>query len=104
MTPILVSLTLSWRKTEVLKDNKTFLIIKVKKKNSLFHRRSTTRSEEALNKRKQLKVIQEARKKQKNAFIWYDQVIIKDSANEEASKSQTKTKEIYKQTKSEPNN
>lgn len=42
------------------------------------------------------------KKKGKVAFIPYDQVIIKDSANEQTSKSQTNTKETYKQTNFQP--
>lgn len=79
--PVLVSLTLTWRKSEILKNNKKFL-------ENIYATEDLPR--DVLLKRKELKkTVEDERAKGNFAFIRYDKVIIK-GANEWKENKQTK--------------
>ncbi|CAH0404950.1 unnamed protein product [Chilo suppressalis] len=81
--PILISVTLAWRKTQMLKNKKSL------PQNVYI---SEDYSKDVLNKRKELKIQQQEEIKQgKQAYIRYDKLIIKEKPSEKRKRSLSKS-------------
>ncbi|KAL0859844.1 hypothetical protein ABMA27_010184 [Loxostege sticticalis] len=81
--PILITLTLSWRKTEILRNNKKF-------NNGIYATEDFPK--EVLMKRKELKEkMEEEIEKGKVAYIRYDKLIVKEAPNEKRKRSPTQS-------------
>lgn len=92
--PILVTLTLIWRKIEILKNNKSF-------SNNIYATEDFPK--DVIIKRRELAPkLQEERKKGKIAYIRYDQLIVKENISEKRKRSPTESPEAQRTAEEAP--